>query len=402
MKKMALVRESYGVNVREFDGLRDVEQVERLERRCEVGPSGKVSLFTDLMGDPICRVRHCPAYAMLVAEFGPEREIVGLIRGCIKTVACGNNKSLEGNNVASSVPVCTRMAYILGLRVSPSHRRMGIGLKLVVRLERWFKENGAEYAYMATEKDNEPCIKLFCEKCNYIKFRTPAILVQPVHAHSKRIRSGVKIQKLDVAQSEALYRTYLGTREFFPQDIDVILKNRLSLGTWVAFPQGEEWPKDGGRSVLPGSWAVLSVWNSSDVFKLEVKGISIIKYMYAATTRFLDRAFPWLKIPSIPDVFHPFGLHFLYGLHAEGPKAHKLMKDLCQFAHNLASEKGCRLVATEVGSCDPLRSSIPHWACFSCPEDLWCIKKLTDHNAGDGEWTKSAPGLTLFVDPRDF
>jgi len=69
MEKMAFVSESYGVNVREFDGVRDVEQVERLERRCEVGPSGKVSLFTDLMGDPICRVRHCPAYAMLVRYF---------------------------------------------------------------------------------------------------------------------------------------------------------------------------------------------------------------------------------------------------------------------------------------------------------------------------------------------
>ena len=158
-------------------------------------------------------------------------------------------------------------------------KRMGIGLNLVVRLEHVFKENGAEYGYMATEKDNEPCIKLFCEKCNYIKFWTPSILVQPVHAHSKRIRSGVKIQKLDLAQSEALYRAYLGTRQFFPQDIDSILKNRLSLGTWVTFPQGEEWPTDGGRSVLPASWAALSVWNSSDVLKLEVKGISIIKYM---------------------------------------------------------------------------------------------------------------------------
>lgn len=399
---MAFACERYDVNVREFDGLKDVELVERLERRCEVGPSGKVSLFTDLMGDPICRVRHCPAYAMLVAEFGPKREIVGLIRGCIKTVACGNNNN---NNMVGPVPVpvCTKTAYILGLRVSPTHRRMGIGLKLVERLERWFKENGAEYAYMATEKDNEPCIKLFCEKCNYNKFRTPAILVQPVHAHSKRIRSTVKIQKLNVDESETLYREYLGTREFFPQDIDAILKNRLSLGTWVAFHQeDQEWRTD-GRGAVPSSWAVLSVWNSSDVFKLEVKGISIIKYIYAATTRFLDRAFPWLKIPSIPDVFHPFGLHFLYGLHAEGPKAHKLMKDLCWFAHNLAREKGCRLVATEVGSCDPLRSNIPHWDCFSCPEDLWCIKKLTDDDKGDnGDWTKSSPGLTLFVDPRDF
>eukprot|EP01018_Ginkgo_biloba_P037090 Gb_28962 [translate_table: standard] len=395
------------LNIREFDESRDVEQVERLERRCEVGPSGKVSLFTDLMGDPICRVRHCPAYAMLVAEFGPGKEIVGLIRGCIKTVACGKKLISDGsingenrNGNGNAAPVYTKAAYILGLRVSPTHRRLGIGFKLVETLERWFSENGAEYAYMATEKDNEACIKLFAGKCNYNKFRTPAILVHPVHAHAKRIRSSVKIVKLDVAQAEALYRGYLGTREFFPQDIDAILKNKLSLGTWVAVPRGQEWPTNGGR--VPNSWAVLSVWNSNEVFKLEVKGISVLKYVYAATTRFFDRAFPWLKIPSIPDVFHPFGLHFLYGLHAEGTEAQRLMKDLCWFAHNLGKEKGCRLIATEVGSCDPLKSSIPHWDCFSCPEDLWCIKRLAKSEDCRGDWTKSAPGLTVFVDPRDF
>jgi len=57
------------VAVREFDGHcdRDRAAVERLERACEVGPSGgKLCLFTDLLGDPLCRVRHSPAYLMLV------------------------------------------------------------------------------------------------------------------------------------------------------------------------------------------------------------------------------------------------------------------------------------------------------------------------------------------------
>ena len=54
------------VAVREFDD-RDRAAVERLERACEVGPSGgKLCLFTDLLGDPLCRVRHSPAYLMLV------------------------------------------------------------------------------------------------------------------------------------------------------------------------------------------------------------------------------------------------------------------------------------------------------------------------------------------------
>ena len=54
------------VVVREFDSKKDVVRVEDVERRCEVGPSGKLSVFTDLLCDPICRVRHSPAFIMLV------------------------------------------------------------------------------------------------------------------------------------------------------------------------------------------------------------------------------------------------------------------------------------------------------------------------------------------------
>lgn len=52
--------------VRELDLKKDLLEVEDLERRCEVGNSGKISLFTDLHGDPISRVRHSPAFLMLV------------------------------------------------------------------------------------------------------------------------------------------------------------------------------------------------------------------------------------------------------------------------------------------------------------------------------------------------
>lgn len=52
--------------VRGFDPSRDGVGVEEVERRCEVGPGGKLSLFTDLLGDPICRVRNSPAFLMLV------------------------------------------------------------------------------------------------------------------------------------------------------------------------------------------------------------------------------------------------------------------------------------------------------------------------------------------------
>lgn len=60
---------------------------------------------------------------------GAERQIMGLIRGCIKTVTCGKKLSRSGKTVNNTaldppkpVPVYTKLAYILGLRVSPSHR----------------------------------------------------------------------------------------------------------------------------------------------------------------------------------------------------------------------------------------------------------------------------------------
>lgn len=54
--------------IREYDPKTDLSGVEDVERRCEVGPSGKLSLFTDLLGDPICRVRNSPAFFMLVNQ----------------------------------------------------------------------------------------------------------------------------------------------------------------------------------------------------------------------------------------------------------------------------------------------------------------------------------------------
>ncbi|XP_044469767.1 probable N-acetyltransferase HLS1 [Mangifera indica] len=396
------------VRVREFDPNRDGLSVEQVENRCEVGPSGKLCLFTDLLGDPICRVRHSPAFLMLVAEIGDE--IVGMIRGCIKTVTCGKRLSRNGkSNNNKPLPVYTKLAYILGLRVSPAHRRMGIGLKLVKRMEEWFRESGAEYSYLATENDNDASVKLFTGKCGYSKFRTPSILVNPVYAHQVAVPKQVTIIQLGAYEAELFYRRKFATTEFFPRDIDSVLKNRLSLGTFLAVPRGTYSPKTWpGSDVFllnpPESWAVMSVWNCNDVFKLEVRGASSVRRTLAKTTRILDRVLPWLKIPSIPQLFRPFGLHFIYGLGGEGPRAVKLVKALCGYAHNLAKDRGCGVVATEVASEDPLKRGIPHWKALSCAEDLWCIKRLgEDYSDGSvGDWTKSPPGLSIFVDPREF
>ena len=43
-------------------------------------------------------------------------KIVGLVRGCVKSVVSGSSHAKEKD------PIYTKVAYILGLRVSPTHR----------------------------------------------------------------------------------------------------------------------------------------------------------------------------------------------------------------------------------------------------------------------------------------
>ncbi|XP_048128347.1 probable N-acetyltransferase HLS1 [Rhodamnia argentea] len=413
------------VVVREYDPEKDRAKVDAVERECEVGPSRELSLFTDHMGDPICRVRNCPAFLMLVAEMGEEKEMVGMIRGCIKTVTCGkrlsrNTKNATNNSSAAAaaasvdsyiptkqVPVYTKVGYILGLRVPPPHRRMGIASKLVERMEEWVRESGGEYCYMATENDNLPSVNLFTSKCGYSKFRTPSILVNPVFAHRLRLPRRAAILKLCPRDAELLYRLRFSTSEFFPRDIDAVLNNKLSLGTFLAVPRGSDGdrPWGGATEFLvdpPESWAVVSVWNLQEVYKLEVRGVPAAKRALARASRAVDGALPWLGLPSFPELFRPFGAHFLYGLGGEGPRAGEMVRALCGHAHNLAKEHGCAVVATEVARREPLALAVPHWKRLSF-DDLWCVKRLgQDYSDGAvGDWTKSPPGLSIFVDPRE-
>ncbi|KAJ6716341.1 ACYL-COA N-ACYLTRANSFERASES (NAT) SUPERFAMILY PROTEIN [Salix koriyanagi] len=142
----------YGeLKIRSYDVQTHRARVEDLERRCEVGPSKRVVLFTDTMGDPICRIRNSPVYKMLIAELGSE--VVGVIQGSIKLATVHK----PPKNLA-------RLGYVLGLRIAPLHRRKGIGLELVLELEKWFIANDVDYSYMATEKDNEASVNLFVKK----------------------------------------------------------------------------------------------------------------------------------------------------------------------------------------------------------------------------------------------
>ncbi|XP_061366863.1 probable N-acetyltransferase HLS1-like [Gastrolobium bilobum] len=379
---------------RSYEEQYDRAQVEDLERRCEVGPAESVFLFTDTMGDPICRIRNSPMYTMLVAEL--DNELVGVIQGSIKVVTVHGHPPKD----------LAKVGYVLGLRVSPNHRRQGIGFSLVRRLEEWFISKDVDYAYMATEKDNHASVSLFMNKFGYTKFRTPAILVKPVNHHSFQIPSNIEIVRLKIEQAEFLYRRFMGSTEFFPNDIDNILRNKLSLGTWVAYFKGDiGWGDFGSHGQVPSNWAMLSVWNSGEIFKLRLGKAPISCLLYTKSWCLIDKIFPCLKLPTLPDFFNPFGFYFMYGVYHEGPFSGKLVRALCQFVHNMAAEskdENCKIIVTEVGGRDELNHHIPHWKLLSCPEDLWCIKALKNEGTNTfHELTKTPPTRALFVDPRE-
>lgn len=331
-------------------------------------------------------------------------EIIGVIQGSIKAVTLHISPK---NHLA-------KVGYVLGLRVAPRHRRKGIALSLVHHMEEWFISHQVEYAYMATEKDNQASINLFVNKLGYVKFRTPVILVHPVINRSFRLSSSVEIMKLKIDQAEFLYRKFMSSTEFFPHDINRILRNKLSLGTWVAYDHREssngEFGLDGG---IPNSWAMMSVWRSTEVIKLRVGKPTLSCMLYAKSSRMMERVLPCFgMLPSLPDFSeNPFGFYFIYGVYHEGPSSGKLVRTLCKFAHNLAADSDrdgdCKVIVTEVGGCDELKLHIPHWKLLSCPEDLWCIKALKFYEDTKttliNELTKasSSKSKPLFVDPRE-
>lgn len=274
-------------------------------------------------------------------------------------------------------------------------------------MEKWFKGMGAEYSYMATDKDNEASVKLFTDRCGYNKFRKPSVLVNPVYRHRVPVpHRGVRLIRLSQHEAEVLYRHHFACTEFFPHDIDSVLSNPLSLGTFLAVPAQQYGLACNGIEEFlaspPSSWSVLSVWNCKNSFQLEVRGASKLVKALAGTSRFIDRMLPWFKIPSFPNLFRPFGVYFLYGVGGAGPEARHLMRALCSHAHNMARDGGCGLVATEVAEGEPIQTGVPHWRRLSF-DDLWCVKRLSEeYSDGEiGDWTKAKPPPSIFVDPRE-
>lgn len=55
------------VLIKEYDENKHKLGVEQIETICEVGQGEHMSLVTDLMGDPLCRIRQFPLHMMLVS-----------------------------------------------------------------------------------------------------------------------------------------------------------------------------------------------------------------------------------------------------------------------------------------------------------------------------------------------
>ncbi|KAG2285923.1 hypothetical protein Bca52824_045527 [Brassica carinata] len=357
------------VVIRCYNDLRDIIQMEWVEKSCEIG-NDQTFLFTDTLGDPLCRIRNTPIFTMLVADVGTK--LVGCIQGSVKPVKF-HDKSVN-------------VGYVLGLRVVPPYRRCGIGSILVRKLEEWFVSHNVDYAYMATEKDNEASLGLFVGTLGYTVFRNPAILVNPVNpGRDLKLPSGIGIRKLKMEEAASWYRTHVApTTDFFPDDIDQILGNKLSMGTWVAYYNNND---------KIDSWAILSVWNSSKVFKLRIGKAPLSYLLLTKVCNLVGRFLMLLGLTALPDLFNTFGFYFLYGVHAEGPLCGNLVRALCDHVNNMAAS-------------DDGGAFVPHWKMLSCDDDTWCIKplkceeKMSDLGEFDDMFWKSKSG-TLFVDPRD-
>ncbi|KAK3188608.1 hypothetical protein Dsin_028169 [Dipteronia sinensis] len=339
---------------------------------------------------------------------------------------------------------------------------MGIGFNLVKSVEEWMMRNGAHYTFLATEKSNVASTNLFTTKCNYINFASLVIFVQPVLSTSTSSSSSsrnlsshdhqdnIKIEKLHIEQAISLYNNRLRSKDMYATDIDSILKEKLSLGTWVSYfkEEDKEWlinnngddhDHDDFVTKTPSSWVVFSVWNSCEAYKIDhirnKQSISHpLKFFHATLSHAKEKILPCLKMPILScssssssggggggSIGNPFGFLFLYGLYGEGERLGELMKSVLRFASRLAENvKHCKVIMTELGVSDPLIEHVPQEPSISCIQDLWYLKKMNgvaaadrdrdidididiDDDDDDDELMMNMGQIgNVFVDPRDF
>ncbi|XP_020202199.2 probable N-acetyltransferase HLS1-like [Cajanus cajan] len=387
------------VLIREYNEKQDAKMVRKLERNCDIGTKKVVSILSSITDDPLFRIRFFPLHVMLVAELLESRELVGVIRGIIKNVG-----TLSGSFL--------KMGCILGLRVSPTYRRKGVALRLVTAIEEWMVRNGAEYAFLATEKSNDASKNLFTIKCNYVNLSSLVIFVQPTSSLTKQISKDIKIEKVNIDLAISLYRRTLRTKDLYPLDMDVILKEKLSLGTWVSYYKEEGLlnllSKVNNEDLIisnetSSSWVIFSIWNTCEAYKPhQVRKSQLLKFLLATLNHAKEKVFPCLKMSVSDSLCRSFGFLFLYGIHGEGENLGQLIESMWRFTSRVGEGmRDCRVVIAELGFGDPLANHVPQTTSMSCIDDLWYTKKLSSHGDENVGLIKEQMG-NVFVDPRDF
>ncbi|KAF7143117.1 hypothetical protein RHSIM_Rhsim05G0026000 [Rhododendron simsii] len=240
---------------------------------------------------------------------------------------------------------------------------MGIGSKVIQSMEEWLKRNGAQYTSLAIEEKNVASRNLFTLRCNYIKSSSLVIYLQPVSLLPKNLAQGITIERLSINQAIPFYNNHLQAKDIYPADIDKILKENLSLGTWVCYVKEEGWIDSRNKEKTEdtsgktaSSWAIFSIWNKCEACNLQ------------------------------------------------GERLGDLMESIWGFASRLAENvKECKAVMVELGVSDPLREFVPKSSTMACINDPWNLKRVNRHGYGDkDDLVAKGPMGNVFVDPRDF
>lgn len=283
------------------------------------------------------------------------------------------------------------------------NRRKGVGLKLVQSMEEWMNENGASYTFAATEENNAASTNLFTLRCNYIKLSSLFIFVQRLNPPVNDLPGGINFEKMPTDQAISFYQTHLRLKDMYPTDIDMILKEKLSLGTWLCYFKEDNVKINHCNSrIIGGSWVVFSIWNTCEAYKLQVKRSNY--HSSRANHAIRDQENP--KKMACDPIEKPFGFLFLFGLLGEGDRLGELVKSLWSFALKMAENvKDCKAIMTELGFSDPLLQHVPKVVSSACIDDLWYIKKIDKFSSqaddSDDLVVKGEVG-NVFVDPRDF
>lgn len=262
-------------------------------------------------------------------------------------------------------------------------------------MEDWLTKNCANYLFVATEENNVASTNLFTLKCNYIKLISLNIFIQPINPpfiNKRDPLDDIKFEKLSIGEAVSYYKTHVVGKCLYPSDINLILKEKLSLGTWLCFFKEDINVVDTSQR----SWAIFSMWNTCEAYKSHV----------TPTFRHVNDDNPNKLVFSDLHEKPPLGFLLIYGLYGEGEGLEELVKSLWSFAVKMAGNvKDCKAIMTELGFSDPIRELVPRDSSLSCIDDIWYVKKVrnTSKDDDDGDLICAMCGVgNVFVDPRDF